>query len=183
MACTYECWWQRQKQEWAPGCQQDSGGGGGCLHSHLVLEAWHAEMLCQYSKECRAGVLIVLLCPFSGHPGLWDVLSWGGVASGEEANWHCRDCLLWLPPRKRHLSVSGWEWNLSCKGWRSSWIHCEFTQLSCSTTVLLSSKLEGKIMSMSSCCADEASSLDNSWDMEKSPLGGHFHGCRNMDGN
>lgn len=58
----------------ASGCQQDSGGGG-CLHNHLLREAWRAEMLCQCSKTCRAEVLIVPLSPYSGRPGLWDVLS------------------------------------------------------------------------------------------------------------
>lgn len=123
-----------------------------------------------------------------GHPRLWDVLSWRRTATGEEENWHHWDCLLRLPPRKRHLSVSGWEWNLSRKRWRPSRIHCEFTHLSCFLQYYFplsrsSFGLEWKQSAIISyCCTSMASSLDDPWNVEKASIGMHFHGCRNSGG-
>lgn len=156
MACTYECWWQRQSRSGLP-------AGSRILEEEDVCSA-----ICSWKqgKACTAEVLIGLLCLFSGHPGLWDVLPGGGVAAGEEADRHRWHCLLWLPQRERHLPVPGREWHLPCERWRPPWIHREFTHLLslCRTLLWQGPPLawsESKEQMISSYCTGTGSDLDN----------------------
>lgn len=144
------------KQEWASSRRQFPEEEDVCA----AICSW------KQGKVCRAELLIGLLCLFSGHPGLWDVLPGRGVAAGEEADRHRWDCLLRLPQRERHLPVPGREWDLPCERWRPPWIHREFTHLLslCRTLLWQGSPLawsESKEQIISSYCTGTGSDLDN----------------------